>query len=64
MQKPGSKGEVMRNAQRLVKTKGDKALVYAEKMAKRMQDTGEEEDQVFWNRIASQVDLLLYETDG
>ena len=64
MPEPGSKGEVMRNAQRLVKAKGDKALDYAEKMAKRMQETGEEEDQVFWNRIASQVDLLLYETDG
>ena len=62
-QKSWEKGEIMRNAQRLVKAKGNGAKDYAEKMAKRMQETGEEEDQAFWERIASQVDLLIYEQD-
>ena len=63
MAKTWEKGEILRNARRLVKTKGDGALGYAEKMAKKMRDTGEEDDQAFWERIASQVDLLIYEQD-
>ena len=46
-----------------LQTKGDSALGYAEKMAKRMRETGEEDDQAFWERIASQVDLLIYQQD-
>ena len=61
MQKPATKGEIMRNAQLLVRSKGDGALGHAEKMVKRMQETGEGEEQAFWERIAAQVDLLLYE---
>ncbi len=61
--KPWEKGEILRNAQRLVQARGKGALGYAEKMAKRMQDAGEEEDQAFWERIASQIDLLLYDPD-
>ena len=56
-----NKGEIMRNAQRLVMAKGDGALGYAEKMAERMQETGEEDDQAFWERIAAQIELLVYE---
>ena len=63
MKKPATKGEIMRNAQLLIRSKGDRALDHAEKMVKRMQKTGEEEDQAFWEKIASQVDLLLYEPD-
>ncbi len=63
MSKSWEKGEILRNAKRLVQAKGDGALDYAEKMAKKMQETGEEEDQAFWERIASQVDLLIYERD-
>ena len=51
----------MRNAQRLVMAKGDGALGYAEKMAERMQETGEEDDQDFWERIVAQIELLDYE---
>lgn len=63
MSKSWEKGEILRNAKRLVQAKGDGALSYAEKMAKKMQETGEEDDQAFWERIASQVDLLIYERD-
>lgn len=63
MSKSWEKGEILRNARRLVKAKGDGALSYAEKMVKKMQETGEEDDQAFWERIASQVDLLIYERD-
>ncbi len=57
------RGEIMRNAQRLVGAKGDGALGYAEKMAERMQENGEDNDQAFWEKIAAQVDLLLYDPD-
>ena len=63
MSKSWEKGEILRNARRPVQTKGDSALGYAEKMAKRMRETGEEDNQVFWERIASQVDLLIYQED-
>ena len=61
MDKTSNKGEIMRNAQRLLKAKGNGAVGYAEKMAERMQETGEENDQVFWEKIAAQVELLVYE---
>ena len=61
MEKPKEKGEIMRNAQRLLTTRGDGALGYAKKMAERMQDTGDEEDQAFWDKIAQQVELLVFE---
>ena len=63
MSKSWEKGEILRNARRLVQTNGDSALGYAEKMAKKMRETGEENNQVFWERIASQVNLLIYQED-
>ncbi len=54
------KGEIMRNARRLVSSKGHRALDHAEKMVERMQETGSEEDQTFWEGIAAQVELLVY----
>ncbi len=63
MNKPWEKGEILRNARRLVQAKGDSALGYAEKMAKRMEERGDEDNQAFWERIASQVDLLIYDQD-
>ncbi len=63
MSKSWEKGEILRNARRLVQAKGDDALKYAEKMAKKMRETGEEDNQAFWERIASQVDLLIYDRD-
>ncbi len=61
MKKPGGKGEIMRHALMLVNSKGDGAVDHANKMARRMQDTGDEEDQEFWNKIAQQVELLVLE---
>lgn len=57
------RGEVMRNAMRLVKARGSSALQYAKSKAERMQDEGEEEDHVYWDRISRQVEILLYEND-
>ncbi len=59
--KDKAKGEIMRNAQRLLTTRGDGALGYAKKMAEKVQETGDEEDQAFWERIAAQVELLISE---
>ncbi|MBC8338216.1 MAG: hypothetical protein H8E39_05955 [Alphaproteobacteria bacterium] len=53
-------GEIMRNAQRLVKSKGDNALEYACKMSDRMQELGDENYYVFWEKISKQVELLIY----
>jgi len=63
MKQSWEKGEILRNARRLVQAKGDGALGYAEKMAKRMQERNDEDNQAFWERIASQVDLLIYDQD-
>ena len=63
MQQSFEKGEIMCNARRLILAKGDRALAYAEKMAERKQELGEDEDEVFWGKIAKQIDLLLYEPD-
>ena len=61
MQEPKDKGEIMRHAVMLVKTRGDSAVDHANKMAKSMQETGDEDDQEFWKRIAAQVELLVHE---
>ena len=62
MEKTSYEGEIMRNAQRLLKARGDGALGYAKKMAERVQETGDEEDRAFWERIVAQIELLIYET--
>ena len=51
----------MRHALMLVNYKGKGAVDHANKMAKRMQDTGDEDGQEFWNKIAQQVELLVLE---
>ena len=61
MQDPKGKGEIMRHTVRLVKSKGDDAVDHANTMAKRMEETGDEDDQAFWNKIAQQVELLVFE---
>jgi hypothetical protein len=45
--KTSNKVEIMRNAQRIVKARGDGAVGYAKKMAERMQEAGDEEEQEF-----------------
>ena len=57
------RGEIMRRAQLLVKSKGEAALDYTNKMAERKEELGEEDDLVYWEKIAKQVELLLYEND-
>lgn len=59
--KDKQKGEIMRNAQRLISARGEGALGYAKRMAERVQDTGEKDDRVFWERIAAQIELLMEE---
>ena len=61
MKEPMEKGEIMRHALMLVKTRGDSAVDHANKMVKRMQETGDEDEQAFWNKIAKQVELLVFE---
>ncbi len=61
MGKPREKGEILRHAMLLVTSMGAGAVDHANKMVKRMQKTGDEEDQVFWNKIAQQVELLVVE---
>ena len=51
----------MRHAIRLVKSKGEGAVNHANKMVERMQEEGDEEEQAFWNKIAKQVELLVFE---
>ena len=64
MDKTSISGEIMRNALRLVKSKGDDALDYTNKMAERMEETGEEDELVFfWEKISKQVEILLYESE-
>ncbi len=64
-EKPGEqsreKGEIMRHAVMLVNTMGDGAVDHAHKMAERMQEAGDEEDQKFWDNIAQQIELLVVE---
>ena len=51
----------MRNARRLLKYRRDGALTHAKKMAEKMRDEGDEDNQAFWERISTQVELLLTE---
>ncbi len=51
----------MRHALMLVNSKGDGAVDHANKMSEKMQDAGDEDGQAVWNKIARQVELLVYE---
>ncbi len=55
------KGEIMRNARRLVSSKGHRALDHAEMMVERMHEMGSDDDQAFWEKISAQIKLLVYE---
>ena len=57
---PG-KSEIMRNAQLLIRSKGGGALDHAEKMVERMHEMGNDDDQAVWEKIAAQIELLVYE---
>ena len=60
---PAMHGEVMRNALRLIKIRGDGALDFAAKKAEWMTDNGDEEDEIYWRNISRQIEILLYEND-
>ena len=61
MKKSYEKGEIMRIAQRLLKYRRAGALKHATKMVERMKEEGDEENQAFWERIYTQIDLLHHE---
>lgn len=63
MHESKSQGEIMRNALRLVNARGDGALEYANKMVARMEESGDEKDHAFWEKISKQVELLLHESE-
>jgi len=47
----------------LIKSKSDAALDYTNIMVARMEETGGEDDLVYWEKFAKKVEKLLYETD-
>lgn len=52
-------GEIMGKAQMLMKIKGDGALEHANMMAERMQKANDEEYLVYWQKIVTQIELLI-----
>ena len=52
-------GEIMKRANLLVKSKGQGALEYANKMLEEIEETGDDEEKTYWHRIALQVELLV-----
>lgn len=49
----------MGKAQMLMKIKGDGALEHANMMAERMQKANDEEYLVYWQKIVTQIELLI-----
>ena len=53
------KREIQRAAARLIKVRHGKALSYANAKIEAMNENGDEEDQVFWEKIAAEVEKQL-----
>ena len=53
------KREIQRAAARLIKERSGKALSFANAKIEMMSENGDEEDQVFWEKIAAEVDKQL-----
>ncbi len=51
--------EIQRAAARLIKVRRGKALSHANAQIEVMNDNGDEEDQVFWEKIAAEVEKQL-----
>lgn len=51
--------EIQRAAARLIKVRDGKALSYANAQIEVMSETGDEEDQVFWEKIAAEIEKQL-----
>ena len=53
------KREIQRAAARLIKVRSKRALSYANAQIEVMSETGDEEDQVYWEKIAAEVEKQL-----
>ena len=53
------KREIQRAAARLIKVRHRRALNYANLQIEVMNENGDEEDQVFWEKIAAEVEKQL-----
>ena len=53
------KREIQRAAARLIKVRDGMALSYANAKIEVMSENGEEEDRVFWEKIAAEVEKQL-----
>ena len=53
------KREIQRAAARLIKVRHGRALSYANGQIEVMSENGEEEDRVFWEKIAAEVEKQL-----
>ena len=51
--------EIQRAAARLIKVRHSRALSYANEQIEVMNENGDEEDQVFWEKIAAEVEKQL-----
>ena len=51
--------EIQRAAARLIKVRHAKALSYANEKIAAMNETGDEEDQVYWEKIAAEFEKQL-----
>ena len=51
--------EIQRAAARLIKVRRGRALNHANEQVKLMEESGDEEDQVFWEKIAAEVEKQL-----
>ena len=55
--------EIRRRAELLFKGKDQDALDYANMMVESKQEMGKKEDQVYWSRIAREIELLIEESN-
>ncbi len=53
------KREIQRVAARLIKVRQNEALSYAKEQIDVIAESGEEEDQVYWEKIAAEVERQL-----
>jgi len=56
--------EIQRAAARLIKVRRANALSFANKQIEKMQENGLEEDGVYWEKIAAEVERQLYPPEG
>ncbi len=52
--------EIQRAAARLIKVRSGKALSYANAQIEMMSENGDEEDQVYWEKIVVEIEKQLF----